>query len=94
MIGEFRDEIFTAEAIGGVFDEHFSDQIVEFTGHLLLETTLPHLSDQVFGPEGTRPALKVRENHRVTLNHDLHDLGVRILKGIHTINVLISKQKS
>lgn len=45
MISQFRDKILTTEAISGVFDEHFPYQVVEFTGHLLLETTLPHLSD-------------------------------------------------
>ena len=60
---------------------------MELTRHLLLQPALPQLSDQVGLSRST--TIDVRKYHGVPLYHHLHYACVAVLKGIHTVHILI-----
>jgi hypothetical protein len=61
---------------------------MKLTCHLLLQPALSQLSDQIGGLSRIT-TFDIGKYHRVPFNHHLHYACITVLKGIHTVHILI-----
>ena len=61
---------------------------MKLTGHLLLQPALSQLCDHL-RLSHTRATIDIGKYHRVPFNHHLHYPCITVLKGIHTVHILI-----